>query len=218
MNKLKRKVALITGAGKGSGSLLASAFAERGAIVAANDISPVNVQDVVDQIVANGGYAKAYIDDVAKKVAAQSLVKQVEDDFGCIDVLINHAAVQPHVSLLDMDEWDWHRVLDVNLTGAFLMIQSVGRVMREKGSGVIINLITTKQGEPALSRRAEWRSRIEAKVEGAEGEAAFVASMAALDGLTRLAAHELRPYGIQVYAVENSADRVVENVFSLLDR
>lgn len=204
MSRLKDKVVLITGAGKGSGRLLAQAFAERGAIVAANDISPVNVEEVVEQIVAKGGNAKAYIDDVAKKVAAQYIVKQVEDDFGRIDILINHATVEPQLSLLDMDEWDWHRVLDVNLTGAFLMIQSVGRVMRAsslreaKGSGVIINLITARQ-------------------DGAEGEAAFVASMQGLVGLTRLAAHELSQYGIRVYAVENSADTVVEKVFSLLD-
>ncbi|HJR80126.1 MAG TPA: SDR family NAD(P)-dependent oxidoreductase [Anaerolineales bacterium] len=198
MNKLKDKVVLITGAGKGSGRLLALAFAERGAIVAANDISPVNVEEVVDLIVAKGGSAKAYIDDVAKKVGAQSIVKQVEDDFGCIDILINHAAVEPHIPLLDMDEWDWHRVLDVNLTGAFLMIQSVGRTMRANGAGVIINLITTKNDR-------------------AEGEAAFLTSMQGLDGLTRLAAQELSQYGIHVYAVENHADTVVERVFSLLD-
>jgi len=204
MNKLKDKVVLITGAGKGSGKLLAQAFAERGAIVAANDVSPINVEEVVDQIVAKGGHAKAYIDDIAKKVAAQSIIKQVEDDYGRIDILINHAAVQPHVSLLDMDEWDWHRVLDVNLTGAFLMTQSVGRVMRAsslrgaKGSGVIINLITARQ-DPA------------------EGEAAFAASMSGLDELTRQAARELSPYGIQVYAVENVSEKIVENVFALLD-
>lgn len=200
MNRLRDKVVLITGAGKGSGRLLAQAFAERGAIVAANDISPINVEEVVDQIVAKGGHAKAYIDDVAKKVAAQNIVKQVEDDFGRIDILINHAAVQPHVSLLDMDEWDWHRVLDVNLTGTFLMMQSVGRVMRAKGSGVVINLITAKHEQA-----------------GAQREAAFIASMSGLDGLTRQAARELSPYGIQVHSVENRADTVVENVFSFLD-
>jgi len=198
MNKLRDKVVLITGAGRGSGRLLAQAFAEHGAIVAANDISPVNVEEVVDQIVAQGGRARAYIDDVAKKAAAQNIVKQVQDDFGSMDILINHAAVQPHVSLLDMDEWDWHRVLDVNLTGTFLMIQSVGRVMRVKGSGVIINLISAKQDWP-------------------EGEAAFVASMQGLGGLTRQAARELSPYGIHVHAVENSTDTVLKNVFSLLD-
>jgi len=198
MNKLRDKVVLITGAGKGSGRYLAQALAEREAIVAANDISPINVEEVVDQIVTRGGHAKAYIDDIVKKVAVQNIVKQVEDDFGCIDILINHAAVQPHASLLDMDEWDWHRVLDVNLTGAFLMMQSVGRVMRARGSGLIINLISVRQ-------------------EQVEGEAAFVASMSGLDGLTRQAARELNPYGIQVHMVRNHTDTVIENVFSLLD-
>ncbi|MDQ3005578.1 MAG: SDR family NAD(P)-dependent oxidoreductase [Chloroflexota bacterium] len=208
MNELKDKVILITGAGRGSGSLLAKSFAERGAIVAANDISPINVEEIVDHINAQGGRGKAYIEDIAKKVVAQHLIKQVEDDLGTIDVLINHAAVEPHIPLLDMDEWDWHRVLDVNLTGAFLMIQSVGRVMREQGSGVIINLITGT-GPEARNARADDRR------EG-RSEAAFVASMYGLRGLTLEAARELDPYGIRVYAVQNRGDKIVEDVFALL--
>src|SRR5688572_17977158 len=204
MNRFKDKVVLITGAGKGSGRLLAQAFAKCGATVAANDISPVNVEEVVEQIIANGGTARAYIDDIAKKVGAQHIVNQVEDDFGRIDILVNHATVEPHISLLDMDEWDWHRVLDVNLTGAFLMIQSVGRVMRaasasgSNGSGVSINLITVRH-------------------DSAEGEAALAASMQGLNGLTQSAANELSQYGLRVCAVEDHADTVVEKVFSLLD-
>ena len=197
MNDLKDKVVLITGAGKGNGRLLAKAFAERGATVAANDISPINVEEIVDHITTEGGRGKAYIEDVAKKVGAQHLIKQVEDDLGRIDILINHAAVEPHVPLLDMDEWDWHRVMDVNLTGAFLMVQSVGRVMREQGSGVIINLITAPDSK-------------------VENDAAFVASMYGLEGVTLEAARELDPYGIRVYAVKNHGDKIVEDVFALL--
>ena len=198
MNKLKEKVVLITGAGKGSGRILARAFAAQGSHVAANDVSPINVEEVVNQIVAQGGHARAYIEDVAKKVGAQHIINQVEDDFGRIDILINHAAVEPHMPLLEMDEWDWHRTLDVNLTGAFLMVQSVGRVMRAQGSGVIINLITgsTRDGH---------------------AEAAFIASMRGLDGLTHQAALELGPYGIQVYSVENISEKIVERVFAVLD-
>jgi len=199
MDKLKDKVVLITGAGKGSGHLLARAFAERGSRVAANDISPINVEEVVREITAQGGQAKAYTDDVAKKVGVQNIVSQVEDDFGRIDILIHHAAVEPHVPLLDMDEWDWHRVLDVNLTGAFLMTQSVGRLMRLQGSGVIVNLITG-------SRETEMN------------RAAFLASMNGLRGLTIQASRELAPYGIQVYAMENVQANIVERVFALLDR
>ena len=198
MDKLKENVVLITGAGKGSGRILAQAFAEQRYLVAANDISPINVEEVVNQILAKGGYAKAYIEDVAKKVGVQNIINQVEDDFGRIDILINHAAVEPHVPLLDMDEWDWHRVLDVNLSGAFLMTQSVGRLMRAQGSGVIINLIT-------------------GSTQDGNAEAAFVASMNGLDGLTRQAAREFAPYGIKVYSVENIQEKIIERVFALPD-
>lgn len=198
MYDLKDKVVLITGAGKGSGRLLAEAFAERGAAVALNDISPVNVEEVAEYITSKRGRANTYIDDVAKKVAVQNIINQVEDDFGRLDILIYHAAVEPHVSLLDMDEWDWHRVLDVNLTGGFLMTQSAGRVMRVQGSGVIIHLITG-------STRDEGHG------------AAFVASMHGLREFTNQAARELKPYGIQVYAVDNHAENIVRSVFDLLD-
>jgi NAD(P)-dependent dehydrogenase (short-subunit alcohol dehydrogenase family) len=199
MTDLRGKVVLITGAGKGCGRVLAEAFAERGAYVAANDISPINVEEVVGNILMKGGRAKAYVEDVAKKLGAQLIINQVEEDLGGIDILINHAAVEPHIPLLEMDEWDWHRVLDVNLTGVFLMTQSVGRVMRAKGGGMIVNLITESV-------------RDESK------EAAFVTSMNGLKGFTRQAARELRPYGIRVYAVQTAQDQVVENVLGLLSQ
>src|SRR5512143_1655447 len=191
VNDLKDKVVLITGAGKGCGRILAGAFAERGACVAANDISPINVEEVVNDILRHGGRAKAYVEDVAKKVGAQLIINQVEDDFGKIDILINHAAVEPNTSVLDMDEWDWHRVLDVNLTGAFLMTQSVGRAMRARGSGVIINLLTESARDVSM-------------------EAAFLASMQGLAAFTHQAARELSPYGIRVYLVENNSEEIVE--------
>jgi len=198
MNYLKDKVVLITGAGKGAGRALALAFAERGAVVAANDISPVNVELVVAEIESRGGKAKAYIEDVAKKVGAQYLVNSVEDDFGGIDILVNHAAVEPHTSLLDMDEWDWHRTLDVNLTGAFLMIQSTGRMMKEKGKGEILNIVTG-------SGRG-----------GDKDAAAYLSSMAGLTALSNQAGRELSPHGIRVYAIENS-ENVVQDVMSTLE-
>jgi len=197
MKELEGKVILITGAGRGSGRTLANALAAHGATVAANDISPINVEQVVDEIIAQGGRAKAYVEDVAKKLGAQNVIKQVEDEFGRIDILINHASVQPTVPLLDMDEWDWHRVLDVNLTGTFLMTQSVGRVMRSLGSGTIINLVGANQ-------------------ESDKNEAAFVTSMQGLVGFTRQAANELSPYNIQVYMVE-TGENVVEKVLALLE-
>ena len=198
MDNLKDKVVLITGAGKGAGRALAEAFAERGAFVAANDISPINVEEVVSGINARGYKARAYIEDVAKKVGAQALVKSVEDDLGGIDILVNHATVEPHTPLLAMDEWDWHRTLDVNITGTFLMMQSVGRVMRVKGKGEILNIVTR------------------ASKGGEKDAGAYLSSMAGLAELSRQADLELSPHGIRVYAVENSAD-VVKDVMSTLE-
>jgi len=180
---LKGTVVLITGAGRGAGRELALRFAKRGALVAANDITPINVDPVVAEIVAGGGQAKAYIADVAKKVAAQALINQVVDDFGRIDILINHAQVEPHFPLLEIDEWDWHRALDVNLTGAFLMTQSVARVMKEQGGGAIFYLISLKK---RLDR---------------PGWSASAASLSGLAGLTLQAAVELAPFHIRVNAV-----------------
>ena len=172
------KVVLITGAGKGKGRALAQAFAASGAWVAVNDISPVNLDELVSQ---SAGRIRAYVEDVAKKVAVQSIIKQVEDDFGRIDILINHASVRPQIALLDMDEWDWQRVLDVNLTGAFLMMQSAGRVMRAQGLGVIVNVVTAN--------------------EIAVDQAAYLASVNGLIALTRSAVNELAPLGVSVHAV-----------------
>jgi len=179
MNPLEGKVVLISGAGKGRGRVLAEGLAQRGAQVAVNDVSPVNLDALV---AAGGGRIRAYVEDVARKMAVQSLLKQVEDDFGRIDLLIHHAAVQPRLRLLDMDEWDWRRVLDVNLSGAFLLMQSVGRMMRAQGSGVIINWI----GLPPS---------------GVRDDAAYRVSMWALLSLTRCASAELSPFGIRIHAL-----------------
>jgi NAD(P)-dependent dehydrogenase (short-subunit alcohol dehydrogenase family) len=174
--ELKDKVVLITGAGRGSGRALGRVFLEGGARLAANDVSPVNL----DELVQLG--ARAYTEDVAKKVGAQALLKQVEDELGRLDIVVNHASVDPHAALLEMDEWDWHRVLDVNLTGAFLMVQSAGRIMRENLSGTILNWISLAPSASAHS-------------------AAYAASAYGLVAVTRAAAAELAPHGVMVHAV-----------------
>ena len=184
MSDFADRVVLVTGAGRGTGRAIAQAFTAQGAIVAANDLTPVNLDETIRGILAAGGRARGYIFDVAKKMPVQAMVDRVLQELGRIDILVNNAAVEPHASLLEMDEWDWNRTLEVNLSGAFYTIQSVGRVMRQQGGGVIVNIASAA-----------------GRAHGLEQRAAFVASKMGLLGLTREAARELAAYNIRVNAV-----------------
>ncbi len=179
METFAGKIVLVTGAGKGTGRKIAQAFAARGAIVAANDISPVNVEAVVAEINAAGGRARAYVHDVAKKVDVQAMVNHLTDEFGRIDILVNCAHVEPRTSLINLDEWDLHRVFEVNAIGTLLMMQSVSRVMRTQESGVIVNVVKFS----------------------AEAPVSFIASRAGIAAMTNRAAEELAQHGIRVVAV-----------------
>ena len=184
MYEFTDKVILVTGAGRGIGRAIAEAFARNGAAVAANDITPVNLDETVRRITAEGWRCKDYVYDIAKKMPVQAMIEKVIDDWGRIDVLVNNAGVEPHAALLEMDEWDWRRTMDVNLNGAFFTIQSVGRVMREQGGGAIVNIAS-----------------IAGRAHGLKDRSAYVASKLGLIGLTREAARELAAYNIRVNAV-----------------
>ncbi len=187
---LAGKVVLITGAGKGTGRRLAEAFAAAGAAVAANDLTPVNLDETVRRIVAAGGRARAYIQDATRTMPVQALVQMVLADFGRLDVLVCCAEVEPVKALFEMDEWDWQRTLDVNLNGVFLLIQAAGRVMeRQEGGGVIVLFGARPKGE--------------------ERRAAYFASKAGLEKLAELAAQELAGRGVRV-CLARTAEEALE--------
>lgn len=190
MNPLVGKIVLVTGAGKGAGAKIARAFAARGAIVAANDISPLNVEAVVDEINAAGGRARAYIHDVAKKVDVQAMLNDLTDAYGQIDILVNCAHVEPRTSLINLDEWDLHRVFEVNTIGTLLVMQMVSRVMRTQESGIIINVVRLSDKSPI----------------------SFIASRAGITAMTQRASEELAQHGIRVFAVTD--DDPVEAVLA----
>ncbi len=184
MSEFKGKVVLVTGAGRGIGRALAMAFAAQGARVAANDLTPVNLDETLKRITAEGGECKDFVFDVAGKMPVQAMIEEIRDEWGRIDILVNNAGVEPHASLLEMDEWDWRRTLDVNLTGPFFTMQSVGRVMREQGGGIMVNIAS-----------------IAGRAHGLKDRSAYVASKMGLIGLTREAARELAAYNIRVNAI-----------------
>jgi NAD(P)-dependent dehydrogenase (short-subunit alcohol dehydrogenase family) len=180
------QVVLITGAGRGLGRALALAFAAHGATVAANDLTPVNLDETVRLAEQSGSILQPYLFDIAKKMPVQGLVEQVRTQYGRIDLLVNNAAVKPRRAILEMDEWDWLRTMDVNLNGPFYLTQSVGRVMKEQGGGVILNVTCHAVTGHAL---------------GQPNYAAYAASKAGLSELTRQAAHELSAFNIRVNAI-----------------
>jgi 3-oxoacyl-[acyl-carrier protein] reductase len=184
MDEFHGKVVLITGAGRGLGREIALGFSSLGAVVAANDINPINLDATIKQIVQAGDSAKAYVFDVAKRMPIEGMVAQVLDHFGQIDILVNHATVTPDAYILEMDEWEYHRTMDVNLGGPFFCMQQVGRVMREHAGGAMVNIISPRGIEPAH-----------------KGYAAYLASQSGMLSLTRSAAQEFSSYNIRVNAV-----------------
>lgn len=178
MGYFSGKVILITGADQGIGRALAEAFAEQGAIVAANALIPINLDESVARIQAHGGRAQAYVADIASKLALQTMLNEIIDRYGRLDILIQTAVVEPTDELLEIDEWDWRRTLDTNLTGPFLLMQSAGRIMREQGGGVMVNLVCGEQ----------------------KSRAAIPGKMGLL-ALTQAAASEFRAYKIRVNAI-----------------
>lgn len=184
MSEFEGKVVLVTGAGRGIGRAISEAFAAQGARVATNDITPVNLDETVARITAAGGTARRYVFDVAKALPVNAMVEQVLGDWGRVDILVNNAGVEPHAPLLELDEWDWQRTLDVNLSGPFYTMQAVGKVMRAQGGGVVVNIAS-----------------IAGRAHGLKDRSAYVASKTGLIGLTREAAREFAAYNIRVNAV-----------------
>lgn len=184
MEKHTRHVVLVIGAGSPVGQAVCAAFAGQDVMIAANDLSPQNLEQAVAAVQAAGGQGREYLFDTAKKMPLQALVSQVVEDWGRLDFLVNAGIIQPVVALLDMDEWDWHRTLDVNLGGPFFAVQVAGRVMRQQGGGAIVNLVFPPDDLAVYG-----------------GRSALAASQAGLLNLTRSAAVELASYGVRTNAV-----------------
>lgn len=180
-------VAIVTGAGHGRGEAIARALAAAGVRVAVNDLNPDRAARVAAAIGDDGGRAIDIAADISNKFQGVHVIETTRGEWGRLDILVNNAAVQPHGTILKLDEWEWQRCLDVNLKGTFFMSQLAGRVMADENAGrgaTIINIASTAGTLAALP-----------------GAAAFGASMAGVVGFARECAREYAGYGIDVYTL-----------------
>jgi NAD(P)-dependent dehydrogenase (short-subunit alcohol dehydrogenase family) len=138
--RLKDKVAIITGSGSGIGKATALLFAKQGAFVVVNDLSENAGNETVEEIVSAGGKAIFIQADVTDPGSVESMVNQVIERCGKIDILFNNAGISGVGLLHEIDVETWDRIMSVNVKGVFLPSKYVLPFMMERKSGAIINM------------------------------------------------------------------------------
>ena len=180
---LKDQVALITGASKGIGYGVAKALANAGAkvAVAARDLDALN--NLAEEIRAQGGDALAVELDVRDVAQISTAFEQVNSHFGRLDILVNNAGLGANHAAVDVTEADWDDMMVVNLKGLFFCCQAAGRIMLPQGSGRVINMSS------------------QASVVGIRDHAVYCASKGGVNQITRVLALEWSSQGVTVNAV-----------------
>lgn len=182
--RLKDKVAVVTGGGKGIGRSVCLAFAEEGASVAVADIDAVTAEAVVDEIVAKGGRAIPLIMDVADPREVGNGVAEILKAFGKIHMLVNNAGVEGHrANIWEADDCDWRRTIEVHLFGNFNCTKAFLPPIMEQGWGRIINMASIQAKQASVQNSA------------------YTAAKHALLGITRTVAHEVALAGYPLITV-----------------
>lgn len=140
MNRLKGKVAIVTGAADGIGLAISKAFANQGAQVVMCDINVGKCDEEARKLNDNGGTVRSYVCDVGKTKDVQSVVDHTLAEFGKIDILVNNAAIALSGNIVEMPEEDWDRLMNINLKSVYRGIQIVLPHMQQNQSGSIINI------------------------------------------------------------------------------
>ena len=168
---LEGKTVIVTGGASGIGKAVAQGFLNAGSNVVISDMAPEAPE--MDEAAGKLLYVKT---DVTKVADVEAMVEKAKETFGTIDVLVNNAGINIPRLLVDpkdpkgqyeLDEAVWDKVCNVNLKGVFFCAQAVGRVLVEKGEGVIINMSS------------------ESGLEGSEGQSVYAATKNAVNSLTR---------------------------------
>ncbi len=202
--RLKDKVAIITGAGRGIGLTTAQTFAREGAKVVLCDLDFAEVEAAAQDLKKAGHQVLAVQANTAKSDSVKDLLQKSLAEFGRVDILVNNAGIIRDRQLLKMEDEEFDQVIEVNLRGVYLCAKAAAEVMAAQGGGVILN---------ASSVVALY---------GNFGQTNYVASKAGVIGMTRVWARELGRKGIRVNAVapgfietrmtEGIPDKVIEKL------
>lgn len=187
---IQKKVALITGAGRGVGRATALRFAQSGAHVVLHSHTHETGSAVATQIRDKGGEALAIYGDISQEEDVHTLFQRAIATYGRLDILINCAGMVAVKPFQEMDTQTWDRVLAVNLRGTFLCCQQAFPIMADQGGGVILN-ISSLSGVKG--------------VEKFPGLSAYNVSKAGVASLTEILAVEGKPFNIRVAAVSPGA-------------
>jgi NAD(P)-dependent dehydrogenase (short-subunit alcohol dehydrogenase family) len=189
-DRLKGRVAIVTGSGQGIGKAIALALADEGASVVTNNrragTSGGDAETVAKEISDRGGQAVPFFGSVADFAVAQKIVQMAVDSFGRLDIMVNNAGADAPKMVWNMSEEEWDRCVDSFLKGSFNCIRHATGLMREQRWGRIINTTSTA-----------WL--------GAVGHCNYGAAKAGLVGLTRNVAREVGRYGITCNAYAPTA-------------
>jgi len=181
---LSGKTALVTGATHGLGMAIATGLAEAGAQIVINDIFPEKLENAIKQYYEKGISVKEYLFDVTNEKSVREYLSRIGKEVGPIDILVNNAGIIKRIPMLELKLEDWKQVLDVDLTGPFIMSRNVVKeFMIPRKSGKIINM---------CSMMSEL---------GRNSVGAYAAAKGGLKMLTRNMATEWAKYNIQINGI-----------------
>jgi NAD(P)-dependent dehydrogenase (short-subunit alcohol dehydrogenase family) len=195
-DRLKDRVAVVTGAGRGIGRAVAHLLSQEGAKVVVNDFgvavdgsqpSEGPAKDVADEIKAAGGEAVPNFDTVATVEGGENLIKTALDSFGRLDILINVAGILRDRMIFNMSEEEWDAVIAVHLKGHFCTTKPASVIFRQQRYGRIVNF-SSGSG-----------------LTGIPGQANYGAAKAGIAGFTRVVARDLGRYGVTCNAISPGA-------------
>lgn len=181
-DELQGKVALITGSGRGIGKGIAEKLADHGCKIIVNDINQETAEATAKELGGKGVETFAHACDISNADQVKGFVDASVEKFGGIDILINNAGITMDTLFLRMSQEQWQKVIDINLTGTYLVTQSVIKVMSKAKSGNIINI-------SSIARH------------GNVGQANYSASKAGVVGFTNAIASEFSRRGIRANTV-----------------